>query len=163
MSKLFTCPAPMLTILSCAQTFCYILGPAGHGCWTLWLCSSWAPIHSSSYLLHGVLQMKWNLLLPLTQPEIKSTREENSSPSLVAKWKKIINDFLLLNLMGPLGGVVQNIPFLRWMRVTHWSKHSFFVRKFNFRKNFFEPSLTEDFEFQYVPEKNFGHKKSIIW
>ena len=103
---------PMLMILSCAQTFCYILDPAGHAAGPCGWQQQLGPIHSSSYLLHGVLQMKWNLLLLLqTQPEIKSTQEENSSPSLVAKWKKIINDFLLLNLMPPAGGGVQNIPY----------------------------------------------------
>ena len=103
---------PMLMILSCAQTFCYILDPAGHTAGPCGWQQQQGPIHSSSYLLHGVLQMKWNLLLLLqTQPEIKSTQEENSSPSLVAKWKKIINDFLLLNLMPPAGGGVQNIPY----------------------------------------------------
>ena len=110
---------PMLMILSCAQTFCYILDPAGHAAGPCGCQQQQGPIHSSSYLLHGVLQMKWNLLLLLqTQPEIKSTQEENSSPSLVAKWKKIINDFLLLNLMPPAGGGVQNIPYFldgwRW-------------------------------------------------
>ena len=103
---------PMLMILGCAQTFCYILDPAGHAAGPCGWQQQQGPIHSSSYLLHGVLQMKWNLLLLLqTQPEIKSTQEENSSPSLVAKWKKIINDFLLLNLMPPAGGGVQNIPY----------------------------------------------------
>ena len=103
---------PMLMILGCAQTFCYILDPAGHAAGPCGCQQQQGPIHSSSYLLHGVLQMKWNLLLLLqTQPEIKSTQEENSSPSLVAKWKKIINDFLLLNLMPPAGGGVQNIPY----------------------------------------------------
>ena len=111
---------PMLMILGCAQTFCYILDPAGHAAGPCGCQQQQGPIHSSSYLLHGVLQMKWNLLLLLlqTQPEIKSTQEENSSPSLVAKWKKIINDFLLLNLMPPAGGGVQNIPYFldgwRW-------------------------------------------------
>ena len=103
---------PMLMILGCAQTFCYILDPAGHAAGPCGWQQQQGPIHSSSYLLHGVLQMKWNLLLLLqTQPEIKSTQEENSSPSLVAKWKKIINDFLLLNLMPPAGRGVQNIPY----------------------------------------------------
>ena len=49
---------PMLMILGCAQTFCYILDPAGHAAGPCGWQQQQGPIHSSSYLLHGVLQMK---------------------------------------------------------------------------------------------------------
>ena len=49
---------PMLMILGCAQTFCYILDPAGHAAGPCGCQQQQGPIHSSSYLLHGVLQMK---------------------------------------------------------------------------------------------------------